>query len=174
MKLVFPKGVYEERAKEYIDEFYKYNSQIHGCGGLDRFLAESTYEKWLEKVLCDIDIANVGEGRVPALTYFYMGEEGGIIGMVNIRLALNDFLRKEGGHIGYSIRPTQRRKGYATDMLKQALNVCKVIGLREIIVTCDKSNLASAGVIKNCGGALQQEFYSDIYKETVQRYIINQ
>lgn len=175
MKLVFPSMRYEKKAKEYIEEFCKHKSQIHGSGGLDRYLAESTYGEWLNKVIADIDIANIAKGRVPALTYFYVNEEDDeIVGMVNIRLALNDFLRKEGGHIGYSIRPAQRRKHYATDMLKQALNACKVIGINEIVITCDKSNLASAGVIKNCGGILQEEFYSETYKEIVQRYVINQ
>lgn len=174
LKLVFPCGYYQEKAREFIDEFYKFKSEIHGCGGLDRFLEESTYEQWLEKVTADMDIANIHAGRVPALTYFYVKEEeeNEIVGMINIRLALNDFLRKEGGHIGYCVRPSQRRKGYGSGMLRQALAACKVIGLNEVIVTCDKSNPASAGVIKNCGGVLDEEFYSETYKEIVQRYII--
>lgn len=172
MKLVFPCVYHQEKARDFIEEFYKFKSEIHGSGGLDRFLEESTYEQYLKKVIADMDIANISEGRVPALTYFYMSESGEIVGMINIRLALNDFLRREGGHIGYCIRPSQRKKGYGSDMLKQALVACKVIGLDEIIVTCDKSNLASAGVIKNCGGVLDEEFYSDTYKEIVQRYII--
>ncbi len=67
--------------------------------------------------------------------------------MVNIRLALNDFMRKEGGHIGYSVRPTERRKHYATDMLTRALDVCRVIGIKEVLVSCGSDNVASAGVI---------------------------
>jgi len=172
MKLVFPSGYYKEKAKDFIEEFYKFKSEIHGSGGLDRFLEENTYEQWLEKVIADMDIANIPSGRVPALTYFYVNEEDEIVGMINIRLALNDFLRREGGHIGYCVRPSQRRKNYGTSMLKQALVACKIIGLNEIIITCDKSNVASAGVIKNCGGVLEQEFYSETYKEIVQRYII--
>ena len=107
------------------------------------------------------------------MTYFYVREEDDrIIGMINIRLALNDFLRKEGGHIGYCIRPTERRKHYATDMLKEALNVCDVVGINEVLLTCDKINVASANVIKNCGGELEAEFYSDTFQEEIQRYVI--
>ena len=63
----------------------------------------------LEKVISQIDIANIPESKIPAITYFYVREaDDRIVGMINIRLALNDFLRKEGGHIGYSVRPTER------------------------------------------------------------------
>lgn len=158
---------------DYIQEFQDYSSQINGSGGLDRYLKEHTYTEWVRKAVSDTDIANIPVGRVPAYTYFYVREDDGkIVGMINIRLALNDFLRKEGGHIGYSIRPTERRKGYATRMLKAALAFCRPIGLSEVIITCDKSNPASAGVIANCGGALEAEFFSETFGEVIQRYII--
>ena len=93
--------------------------------------------------------------------------------MVNIRLALNDFLRKEGGHIGYSIRTTERRKHYATELLKDAVAVCNRIGIQEVLVVCNKENVASAGVIKNCGGVLKDEFFSETYQEMTQMYCID-
>ncbi len=173
VKLVFPDLFYKEKAIEFIGEFYELNSAINGSGGLDRYLKESTYEGWLNKILKDIDIANIAKSRVPALTYFYVREDDGrIVGMINIRLALNDFLRTEGGHIGYSIRPTERNKHYATKMLKCGLKVCEKIGIKEVMVTCNKSNIASAKVIKNCNGELDAEFYSDNFKEIIQRYLI--
>lgn len=175
LKLVFPTIEYKDRAVEYINEFYQYGSEINGTGSLDRFLKESTYEKWLEKVLSYIDIANVPEkDGVPALTYFYVRQEDErIVGMVNIRLALNDFLRKEGGHIGYSVRPTERRKNYGTDLLSTALDVCSKVGIKEVLVSCDRENPASAGVIKKCGGILKDEFYSETFDETLQMYSVN-
>ncbi len=173
MKFVFPCKELEEKAIEYIDEFYDYSSAIHGAGSLDIFLKDRSYSDWLLKVLKDIDIANIAENRVPAYTYFYVREEDDkIIGMINIRLALNDFLKKEGGHIGYSIRPTERRKGYGARMLCESLEFCRTIGLNNFIITCDKSNLASSGVIKKCGGILEEEFYSEFFHEVVQRYRI--
>lgn len=81
-------------------------------------------------------------------------------------------MKREGGHIGYCIRPTERKKRYGTDMLKSALKVCDVLGMKEVIVTCDKSNIASANVIKNCKGELVEEFYSDTFKEDIQKYVI--
>jgi predicted acetyltransferase len=164
---------YEQKAIEYISEFYDHKSEINSTGGLDSYLKESTYTDWLVKVLKDIDLANIPENRVPALTYFYVREdEDRIVGMINVRLSLNAFLKEEGGHFGYCIRPTERRKGYATNMLREAMGFCKTIGLHSFIATCDKSNAASAGVIKNCGGVLDVEFYSETFKEIIQRYRI--
>ena len=173
MRLVFPTIEYKDKAIEYINEFYEYDSEINGTGALDRFLQESTYEKWLEECIRAMDIANMRENKVPDLTYFYVREsDNRIVGMINIRLALNDFLRKEGGHIGYSVRPTERRKGYGTDMLAEGIKVCESIGIHEVLVSCDKVNFASAGVIKNNGGMLKDEFYSQTYDEILQMYII--
>ena len=173
MKLVFPDITYKDRSTGYIREFYEYGSGINGSGSLDRFLKESTYENWLQKILRDIDIANLPEGKVPALTYFYVREaDERIVGMVNIRLALNDLLRSEGGHIGYSIRPTERRRHYGTDLLSAALKVCDTVGIREVLVSCDRDNIASAGVIRNCGGVLKSEIYSETYGTVLQMYAI--
>lgn len=173
MKFVFPNIDYEHKAIEYIQEFYDNSSAINGTGGLDRYLEKATYKDWLLKVEADRDIANIPIDRVPAYTYFYVRKDDSkIIGMINIRLALNDFLRKEGGHIGYCIRPTERRKGYGTRMLSEAMKFIGPIGLSRIILTCDKENLASAGVIKKCGGILDDEFYSDVFNAVVQRYQI--
>ncbi len=173
MRFVFPTIDYKDKAIEYINEFYEYDSEINGSGSLDRFLKESTYEKWLEKLVYAMDIANMQENKVPDLTYFYVREsDDRIIGMINIRLALNDFLRKEGGHIGYAVRPTERRKGFGTDMLAEGIKVCERIGIHEVLVSCDKENIASSGVIKNCGGVLKDEFYSSTYDEMLQMYVI--
>ena len=173
MKFVFPCMEYEQKAIEFIREFYDHASAINGTGSLDRHLKEGTYSDWLLKVRKDIDLANIPPDRVPSYTYFYVREEDDeIVGMINIRLALNDFLREEGGHIGYCIRPTERRKGYGTGMLRGALLFCKGIGLDDVLVTCHKDNSASAGAIRNCGGVLEAEFYSETFHEIIQRYRI--
>lgn len=173
MRLVFPTMAYKEKAIDYIREFREYGSEVNGSGSLDRYLEEATYEDWLQKLIDYIDIANIPAPKVPALTYFYVREEDDcIVGMCNIRLALNDFLRKEAGHIGYSVRPTERCKHYATNMLTDAMRVCDRVGIKEVLVSCDKENPASAKVITNNGGELIDEFYSEFFGETIQKYVI--
>ena len=172
MRLVFPTLEYKEKAIGFIEEFG--DTEIDGSGALDEMLKTATYEDWLSKVIKDIDVANIAPGRVPALTYFYVREEDDrVVGMTNIRLLLNDFLRTQGGHIGYCIRPSERRKGYATSMLKEALRVCGTMGIDKVIVTCDVDNVASAKTIQNNGGVLDAEFYSDVFGTDIQRYIID-
>lgn len=174
MKLIFPTKAYEAQAKEFYAEFVEYSSETAGTGSLNRYLKNSTYDAWLEKVMADLDAANLPPDKVPAITYFCVREEDGmIVGMINIRPTANDFLRTEAGHIGYCVRPTERRKGYGTEILRLGLEVCRRMDIHRVIVSCDKVNLASAGVIKNCGGALDAEFYSKTFDEILQRYVIS-
>ena len=141
----------KEDAIEYIREHHEHNSNINGSGGLDRYLDD--YEGWLQKLE---DYKQPSEDRVPALTYFLVREsDNKIIGMANIRLYLNDRLREEGGHIGYGIRPSERRKGYATEMIKLALEECKKLGIYEVLMTCDSDNIGSEKSIINNGGVLE-------------------
>lgn len=173
MRFVFPGAAYEQRAKAFVQEFLDHGSQLNGQGELDRYLRESTYADWLAKLVSDADLANVPEGRVPGYTYFYVDDQDRIVGVINIRLYLNGFLREQGGHIGYSIRPTRRGKGYATSMLRGALDFLAPLGLRDVLVTCHKDNAASAKVIQNCGGVLEDETFSEHYGRMVQRYWIH-
>lgn len=170
VKLVHPTKQYEERAWEFICEFRENHSDINGTGGLDRY---SSYEQWLMKVDRDLDLENIPEGRVPANTYFLVRTaDDKIIGMMNIRHKLNDFLLREGGHIGYSIRPTERNKGYATKMLSLGLERCRELNIEKVLLTCDRNNPASARVIQKNNGVLEGEAYSETFSATIQRYWI--
>jgi predicted acetyltransferase len=170
-KLIYPSKEYEKSAFEYIQEFLEYNSQINGTGGLDRY---DNYDEWLLKLEKDLDIPNIPEGRVPANTYFLIRTSDNIIiGMINIRHKLNDFLLNEGGHIGYSIRPTERNKGYGTLMLKLGLEKCRELKLNKVLISCDKTNIGSARVIQNNNGILENEAYSKTFSAVIQRYWIN-
>jgi predicted acetyltransferase len=169
--LIFPTKDYESKALEYIQELKEYHSEINGTGGLDGY---SNYNEWLLKIERYLDLPNIPEGRVPANTYFFLRiSDNKIIGMINIRHKLNEFLYNEGGHIGYSIRPTERQKGYATAMLKLGLERCRELNLKKVLITCNKENIASAKVIQNNNGILENEVYSETFSETIQRYWIN-
>jgi predicted acetyltransferase len=171
LRLIFPSKEYEREAFEYIQEFLEYKSEINGTGGLDRY---DDYDEWLIKVEKEFNSKDIPEGKVPASTYFFVRTlDNKIVGMINIRHKLNEFLFNEGGHIGYSIRPTERKKRYATLMLKLALQKCRELNINKVLITCDKINIASAKVIQNNNGILENEFYSEIFSEIIQRYWIS-
>lgn len=94
------------------------------------------------------------EGRVRSA--FLAADVGGeLVGSVSIRFALNDFLATRGGHIGYGVIPRYRRRGYATEILHQAIEIAHLDGVSPLLLTCDDDNVASATVIERCGGVLE-------------------
>ena len=150
----------KEDAIDYIREFLEYGSEINGAGGLHRFLDD--YEGWLKKL--DLDYIQVpNEERVPARTYFLVREsDSRIVGMINIRLALNERLSHYGGHIGYSIRPTERGKGYNNINLYLGLKVCRKYGIERIFMDADLKNPASWKTMEAFGGVRIREYYDDV------------
>ena len=161
---------YKNQAIEYINEFLEYNSNINGTSGLDDYL--DNYELWLKKLENNKNrIPN--EDKVPSNTFFLIREEDDkIIGMINIRLVLNEKLLKTAGNIGFSIRPTERRKGYAEKLSKLGLNYCKENNLDKVLLTCDKTNIGSDKTIIKCGGIFENELIDELDGELTQRYWI--
>ncbi len=150
----------KEDAIDYIREFLEYGSEINGAGGLHRYLDD--YEGWLEKLNLDYTMVP-GEERVPARTYFLVREsDSRIVGMINIRLALNERLSHYGGHIGYSIRPTERGKGYNNINLYLGLKVCRKYGIERIFMDADLENPASWKTMEAFGGVRIREYYDDV------------
>jgi len=154
MELVFPTIEHKEAALEYRQEHFDAGEKlIHGDGGLDE---AETYEGWLEKIGQDLTVPPCAD-RVPATTYFAV-HDGKIIGTIQVRHRLNDFLRKTYGHIGYGVRPSERRKGYAAQMLALALEKARELGLDKVMVSCDKTNIGSARTIVKNGGVPGEEY----------------
>jgi predicted acetyltransferase len=149
----------KEDAIDYINEYYQYNSKINGSGGLDRFL--DNYDGWLDKLEKDYNTVP-NEERVPARTYFLIRErDNRIVGMINIRTALNERLRKSGGNIGYGIRPTERGKGYNKINLYLGLKVCDEYNIDKVFLDADLDNPASWKTMEALGGKRVKEYYDD-------------
>ena len=95
---------------------------------------------------------DVPDGLVPA-TFLVADVGGEIVGRTSVRHRLDDYLARQGGHIGYGVLAGHRRRGYAIEILRQSLVVARAAGLGRVLVTCDDDNVASATVIERCGGA---------------------
>ena len=118
-----------------------------------RLEPDTTWGDYLQILADSLIGVNLPEGHVPS-TFLVADVDGQIVGRVSIRHELNDFLRVEGGHIGYCVLPGFRRRGYATEILRQALIVARSIGIGRVLVTCDDDNAASVAVIEGNGGKL--------------------
>ncbi len=154
-------------AIEYIDEFREYGSDINGSGGLDRFTGD--YEGWLLKLEADRNRIP-DEKRSPGETYFLVRQsDKRIVGMINIRYVLNERLKKYGGNIGYSIRPTERRKGYNKINLYLALKLCQLHGVKKVLLDANTDNPASWKTIEALGGAMLREYFDDEFDHCMVR-----
>ena len=114
-----------------------------------------SYEDWLESNQNQEMGINLPEGWVPAIQLVAFSGKGQALGFLNLRLRLNNFLLEKGGHIGYSIRPSERGKGFAKETLRQGLQVAKEKNIKKALVTCSVNNPASRAVILANGGILE-------------------
>lgn len=151
--------------KEYLESGLKFA----GVGGLERI---ETFEEWLEKINNDLTKETCGEGRVPSTQYLtYRKEDNKLIGMIQIRYELNDYLLNFGGHIGDCVRPSEQNKGYATEQIRLALEKCKKLNIQKVLITCFKDNIASARTIQKNNGKLENEVIDN--GKIMQRYWID-
>lgn len=155
-KLVGPCEELREAYIEYVEEFGAAEEDyIHGSG----MKLTDDFSQFVQRLQDSAQGINLPKDWVPASTYWLV-RDGRVLGVSNLRHELTDFLRHEGGHIGYSVRPTERGKGYATLMVKLVLKKARQLGLERVLITCDKDNLASARVIQKNGGKLESETIS--------------
>ncbi|MGH4120361.1 GNAT family N-acetyltransferase [Clostridium sp.] len=154
MRLLRPSIEYKHQVLEYKNDFMVNGDNLAGTSYLDKY---DIYEEWM-KFVSDNEQESTKHTEVTASVFLAIREEDNkLIGMINIRHTLNDYLYNYGGHIGYSVRKIERKKGYAKEMLKIALEECRKLGMKKVLLTCDADNIASEKTIKSCIGILENQ-----------------
>lgn len=168
--LIRPTSAYAVQIAEFRQEFLDANSSMDGTGPLRRM--EDT-EMYIERCMNGENPDFVPENRVPATQFLFIRTaDNRLVGMIQVRHYFNELLKKYGGHIGYSIRPGERRKGYAKAMLKMALPFCKEIGLDRVLITCIDGNIASEKTILANGGVYESTVYEPDEQVHLKRFWI--
>jgi predicted acetyltransferase len=137
--------------RKAIKEFGRETPSWQFAFGFDESVAFSNYVKQLEGHSRGV---GVPESFVPN-TFFVGVVDGVVVGRLSLRHSLNDSLARVGGHIGYGVVPSQRRRGYATEMLRQAIPICAALGIGRALITCDEHNIGSCKVVEACGGIFE-------------------
>lgn len=164
-----PLKEHEAQVMAFREEMQRNGEGFCGCSGLEN---TSSYDDWL-----DFSGRFARLGWTPSTTYLGIrASDGLLIGMIDLRHQLSGFLLKYNGQIGYSVRPSERKKGYASQMLSLVLKEAENFGYERVLVCCNKTNVQSAGVIQKCGGVLENEViheFSPVGKpDIIQRYWI--
>ena len=171
MKLMEPTMEYARDIEAYRQEFLDIEGSMDGCGSLRRC---ATGAEWIEQSLAGKDPARVPADRVPATQFIYVREEDGkVVGMLQLRHYFNAYLEMYAGHIGYSVRPGERRKGYATAMLRDALPRCRALGLTDVLISCIVGNEGSRRTILHNGGVYESTVHEPELDRDLERYWIH-
>lgn len=166
-KLIKANEILEKELYDFIKEWEVFGENIIPASIQ---INDLSYNEWLDYNKKIEKKENCTKDIVTASNYFLVSNNR-IIGGINIRHSLNEYLKKYGGHIGYGIRPTERKKGYAVLMLSLALSIIKDIGVNKVLITCNKNNIYSAKTIIKCGGILENETLKE--DKVLQRYWID-
>lgn len=167
LDLIKPGELYADQVMEYRQEMLQNGDSLDGCAGLEDV---GSFSEWVD---FETRLKNkYKEGYVPSEVYLAVRrEDGRLVGIIDFRHPLSDYLLKYGGNIGYSVRPSERQNGYATEMLGLILPICRASGEGKVLVVCDKDNEASRRTILHNGGVLENEV-QELSGEIIQRYWI--
>jgi predicted acetyltransferase len=165
-RLIVPNMEIKKQFLDYLDEWKKEPRIVPDCVDLKK----KTFEDWLSQNISYRYSSNVPSYMVSSTTFLLVDDSNYIYGALDFRHYLNESLLALAGHIGYGVRPSQRRKGYAKMMLNMALDIIKEKGYDKVLISCAKSNVASRNTILSQGGFMENEV---LYKDEVyQRFWI--
>lgn len=170
-RLVKPDESMLDEIESYRAEFLAAGDSMDGTGPLRRM--ENAAE-WLQFNKDAEDPVKKPDFWVVSEQFAYLRErDGRIVGMIQFRHEFNDFLREYGGNVGYSVRPSERRKGYAKRMLTECLRVLRAFGLERALITCLTDNEASRKTILSCGGVYERTTFCERDGVWLERYWIS-
>ena len=148
-QLILPNVKYKDSYLSAVKEYQSEN--LINYQNLNINELEVNFEKYVEDIKSEAKGIGLADGYVPHTVYWLVDDKG-YIGRLDLRHELNDYLRTAGGHIGYDIRPTRRKQGLGKLILKLGLKKAKGLGIKEIIITCDVNNMGSKKIIESNGG----------------------
>lgn len=170
IRLTIPTGEYLDQVWDYRQECLDAGSHMDGCGPLRQVGSPS---EWLANVISYMDPAALPEGRVQTTQFLAVREsDNKVVSMIQVRHSFNEYLEKYAGNIGYSTRPSERRKGYATETLRLTLPFCREIGLDKVLIACEPDNPASRRTILANGGVYESTVHEPGKDIDLERYWI--
>lgn len=169
LKLLIPDESMTGEINAYRQAMLDAGSSMDGTGSLRRMRAE----EWLPYMALHASEETVPEGKAPVTQFVCVRvSDGRIVGMIQVRRRFTEYLRLYGGHIGYSVRPDERRKGYAAWMLARVLPYCWEIGLDRVLISCLVGNEGSRRTILKCGGVYESTVHVPEENVDLERYWI--
>ena len=168
--LTRPTSEYASQIVEYRQEFLDAGDSMDGTGPLRR---TSNPEEYIQICLDHEDPLKVPSHFVPATQFFFIRKsDNKLVGMIQVRHRFNDYLEKYAGNIGYSVRPSERRKGYAKEMLEMVLPFCRKVGIDKVMITCIDGNIGSEKTILANGGIYESTIHEPNSNRNLKRFWI--
>lgn len=166
--LMRPTSAYAGQLAEYRQAFLDAGSSMDGCGPLRNF---EDMDAYIQICRDYEDPRTTPAHLVPATQFLFIRKcDNKLLGMLQVRHCFNDFLEKYAGHIGYSVIPSERRKGYAKEMLKMALPFCREIGMDKVLISCVDGNIGSERAILANGGIYEATVYEPNGGRSLKRF----